>query len=243
MLAAMSTARKDGRSANQLRPVTIETDFQPHPEGSALIKCGNTWVLCAASVEDGVPSFRASSGGGWVTAEYAMLPRSTHTRSGRNPGGRGKEIQRLIGRSLRAAVNLENLGERTITVDCDVLCADGGTRTASITGAWVAIAIAVKRLVAEGKVADFESILPQPIAAISVGIVDGEPRLDLPYEEDVRADTDMNLVMTENGHLIEIQGTAEGNTFSRAELNQLIDLAERGVNELSVIQREALEQA
>ncbi len=233
--------RLDGRSPNQLRPVHIETHFQPYAEGSALIKCGNTWVLCAASVEERVPSFLAGAGKGWVTAEYAMLPRSTHTRSGRSSGGRGKEIQRLIGRSLRAAVNLENLGERTITIDCDVLCADGGTRTASITGAWVALSLAVKQLVANGELPDIESVLPQPIAAISVGIVDGEARLDLPYEEDSRADTDMNVVMTESGHLIEIQGTAEGKTFSRAQLGELLDLAEHGISELCTAQREALD--
>ena len=235
--------RKDGRSASELRPVTIETGFQRHPEGSALIKCGDTWVLCAASVEDGVPSFMTGRGKGWVTAEYAMLPRSTHTRSGRSPGGRGKEIQRLIGRSLRAAVNLESLGERTITVDCDVLSADGGTRTASITGAWIAIAIAVKKLVAAGALPSIDSVLAQPIAAISVGIVDGEPRLDLPYEEDARADTDMNVVMTESGNLIEIQGTAEGATFTRTELDALLDLANSGIAELCAVQRDAVENA
>ncbi len=235
--------RKDGRATDQLRSLTIETGFQRHPEGSALIKCGTTWVLCAASVEDGVPGFLAGRGKGWVTAEYAMLPRSTHTRSGRSPGGRGKEIQRLIGRSLRAAVNLENLGDRTITIDCDVLSADGGTRTASVTGGWVALAIAVKRLVAEGKLPSLESVLAQPIAAVSVGIIDGEPRLDLPYEEDVRADTDMNIVMTETGNLIEIQGTAEGATFSRDELGLLLDLATKGIGELCAAQRDALESA
>lgn len=232
--------RPDGRLADALRPVEIRTGFQRYPEGSALIKCGHTWVLCAASVEDKVPPFIAEGAGGWVTAEYAMLPRSTHTRSGRSPGGRGKEIQRLIGRALRAAVDLRALGARTITVDCDVLQADGGTRTAAITGAWVAIALAVRGLEAAGAVADTATVLPEPLAAVSVGIIDGEPRLDLPYEEDVRAEVDMNVVMTASGKLVEVQGTAERAPFSRAELDRLLDLAHGGISELCAAQERAV---
>lgn len=232
--------RPDGRLADALRPVEIRTGFQRYPEGSALIKCGHTWVLCAASVEDKVPPFIAEGAGGWVTAEYAMLPRSTHTRSGRSPGGRGKEIQRLVGRALRAAVDLRALGARTITVDCDVLQADGGTRTAAITGAWVAIALAVRGLEAAGAVADTATVLPEPLAAVSVGIIDGEPRLDLPYEEDVRAEVDMNVVMTASGKLVEVQGTAERAPFSRAELDRLLDLAHGGISELCAAQERAV---
>ncbi len=233
--------RADGRRFDELRPVSVELGFQKHAEGSALIRAGDTWVLCSASVEDGVPPFRHGTGGGWVTAEYAMLPRSTHTRSGRNGGGRGKEIQRLIGRALRAAFDLEALGPRTITLDCDVLQADGGTRTASITGAYVAAELAVRRLAEAGVVPGVREILPEPVAAISVGVVDGEARLDLPYEEDARADVDMNVVMTESGKVIELQGTAENQPFSRAELDALVDLASAGIGELCRVQRGVLE--
>src|SRR5688572_30042516 len=175
--------RSDGRRPNQLRPLEIITGFQKHAEGSALIKLGDTWVLCAASVENGVPGFLVGRNQGWLTAEYAMLPRATHTRSKRDPGGRGKEIQRLIGRSLRAAVDLDKLGERTIAVDCDVLCADGGTRVTSITGAWIAVALAIGKLVKSGLLKDRSALKP-PVAAVSVGVVGGEVVLDLPYEED-----------------------------------------------------------
>ncbi len=233
--------RADGRRFDELRPVSVELGFQKHAEGSALIRAGDTWVLCSASVEDGVPPFRNGTGGGWVTAEYAMLPRSTHTRSGRNGGGRVKEIQRLIGRALRAAFDLEALGPRTITLDCDVLQADGGTRTASITGAYVAAELAVRRLAEAGVVSGVREILPEPVAAISVGVVDGEALLDLPYDEDARADVDMNVVMTESGRVIELQGTAETQPFSRAELDALLDLASAGIGELCRVQRGVLE--
>ena len=219
----------------------IITGFQKHAEGSALIKTGDTWVLCAASVEEQVPPFLIGKHCGWVTAEYSMLPRSTHTRSRRGAGGRGKEIQRLIGRALRAAVDMKALGERTITLDCDVLQADGGTRVASITGAYVALALAVRGLVQSGRLSPDKKVLREPIAAVSVGIIGGEPRLDLSYVEDSRADVDMNVVMTAGGRLIEIQGTAEKEPFSRAELDRLLDLAERGVRLLSLAQATALE--
>lgn len=228
--------RFDGRRPDQLRPLEIVPHFQKHAEGSALVKLGDTWVLCAASVEQGVPAFLAGKGQGWLTAEYAMLPRSTHTRSKRDPGGRGKEIQRLIGRSLRAAVDLKALGERTIAVDCDVLSADGGTRVASITGAWVALALAIGKLVANGALPDARALKP-PVAAVSVGIVNGECVLDLPYLEDSKADVDMNVVGTEDGKLIEVQGTAEHGTFDRAQLDAMLDLATKGLAELAAAQR------
>ncbi len=230
--------RPDGRRPDQLRPLEIVTGFQKHAEGSALVKLGDTWVLCAASVEAGVPSFLTGKGQGWLTAEYAMLPRSTHTRTKRDPGGRGKEIQRLIGRSRRAAIDRKKLGERTIAVDCDVLCADGGTRVASITGAWVALALALKKLVARGDLADLRALQP-PIAAVSVGIVGGEVVLDLPYVEDSKADVDMNVVGDETGKLIEVQGTAEHDTFDRKQLDAMLDLAIGGIRELAVAQRRA----
>lgn len=232
--------RPDGRSADELRPVEVVTGFQKHAEGSALIKVGDTWVLCSASVEEKVPSFLSDQTSGWVTAEYAMLPRSTHTRSGRGGGGRAKEIQRLIGRSLRAAVDRKALGPRTLTLDCDVLIADGGTRTASITGAWIAMAIAVERLKKNGTLAEEAVVLPEPMAAVSVGIVDGEVRLDLPYAEDVRADVDMNIVMTESGKLVEVQGTAESAPFAREDLDRLVDLAAAGIKSLCKKQRQAV---
>jgi len=235
--------RPDGRSADSLRPVEIIPHFQKHAEGSALIKIGDTWVLCSASVENQVPPFISEPNHGWVTAEYAMLPRSTHTRSRRSQGGRAKEIQRLIGRALRAAVDMRALGPRTITVDCDVLQADGGTRVASITGSYVAVALAVRKLIAAGQLSGTADRVVQPLAAISVGIVDGEPRLDLAYSEDSRAAVDMNVVMTGDGRLVEIQGTAEKEPFSRAQLGELLDLAARGIEELCAAQRAVLDEA
>ena len=236
-------SRGDGRAADELRPATISVGAQGYAEGSALIEAGMTRVLCAVSVEETVPRWLRGSGRGWVTAEYAMLPRSTHTRTPRerNAGGRSREIQRLIGRSLRAVVDLGALGHRTFTVDCDVLQADGGTRTAAITGAYVALQIAAKRLVADGK-------LKRPpfltgIAAVSVGLVDGEPLLDLCYEEDVRAEADVNVVMTDGGDIVEVQGTAEAAPFSRESLDALLDLAWKGVAELVECQRASIESA
>ncbi len=234
--------RFDGRRPDQLRALEIIPHFQKHAEGSALIKLGDTWVLCAASVEETVPAWMKGKGSGWLTAEYAMLPRSTHTRSKRDPGGRGKEIQRLIGRSLRAAVDLKKLGERTINVDCDVLCADGGTRVSSITGAWVALALAIEKLVKAGSLADRSALMP-PVAAVSVGIVNGECVLDLPYVEDSKADVDMNVVGDESGKLIEVQGTAEHGTFDRGQLNAMLDLAAIGIRELAVAQRAVVASA
>jgi ribonuclease PH len=228
--------RPDGRRFDQLRPLEIIVGFQKHAEGSALIKLGDTHVLCAASVETGVPSFLVGKNQGWLTAEYAMLPRSTHTRSKRDPGGRGKEIQRLIGRSLRAAVDLKFLGERTISVDCDVLQADGGTRVASITGAWVALALAIGKLAKAGTLPDTRALRP-PVAAVSVGVVGGEVVLDLPYVEDSRAEVDMNVVGDEAGKLIEVQGTAEHGTFDRAQLDAMLDLATAGIRQLTTAQR------
>ncbi|HWO26950.1 MAG TPA: ribonuclease PH [Kofleriaceae bacterium] len=234
--------RFDGRRPDQLRTLEIVPNYQKHAEGSALIKLGDTWVLCAASVEAGVPSFLVGKGQGWLTAEYAMLPRSTHTRSKRDPGGRGKEIQRLIGRSLRAAVDLKHLGERTINVDCDVLSADGGTRVASITGAWVALALAIQKLAAAGALPDERALRP-PVAAVSVGIVGGEVVLDLPYVEDSKADVDMNVVGTEDGSLIEVQGTAEHGAFDRRQLDAMLDLAAVGIRALAAAQREVVAKA
>jgi ribonuclease PH len=233
--------RPDGRRPDQLRPLEIVTGFQKHAEGSALIKLGDTWVLCAASVEEGVPSFLKGKGQGWLTAEYAMLPRSTHTRSKRDPGGRGKEIQRLIGRSLRAAVDLSVLGERTINVDCDVLQADGGTRVSSITGAWVACALAIKKLVASGLLSNMNALRP-PVAAVSVGVVDGNVVLDLPYIEDSKAEVDMNAVGDASGKLIEVQGTAEHGTFDRKQLDAMLDLALAGIAQLVTAQKQAVGQ-
>jgi ribonuclease PH len=215
------------------------TGFQKHAEGSVLVKLGDTWVNCSASVEAGVPAFLVGKGKGWITAEYAMLPRSTHTRSKRDPGGRGKEIQRLIGRALRAAIDLRALGERTITVDCDVLVADGGTRVTSITGAWIAVGLALEHLVGKGELADLRALRP-PVAAVSVGIVDGEVVLDLPYVEDSKADVDMNVVMAEGGGIIEVQGTAEGEVFTRAQLDAMMDLAAVGIAKLHAEQRKVV---
>ncbi len=231
--------RPDGRRNDEIRPIEIITGFQKHAEGSALIKQGDTWVLCAVSVENTVPHFLTGKGQGWLTAEYAMLPRATHTRSKRDPGGRGKEIQRLIGRSLRAAVNLTALGERTLSIDCDVLQADGGTRTASITGAWVALALALQRLVKDGKLPSVDAVLLPPVAAISVGMIEGEIRVDLPYAEDSKADVDLNVVMTADGKLIEVQGTAEGEPFARSDLDAMLDAATAGIKLLNIAQRKA----
>lgn len=239
----MTMKRKDGRRPDELRPIEIVTGFQKHAEGSALIKCGSTWVLCSASVEEKVPPFLEGKGKGWVTSEYAMLPRSTHTRSGRQGGGRGQEIQRLIGRALRAAIDVKALGPRTITLDCDVLSADGGTRTASITGAYVALTLAVDWIKRKGLLPADAAVLREPIAAVSVGIIDGVPLLDLPYEEDARAGVDMNVVMTESGHLVEVQGTAEGATFPRADLDRMLDLATVGIQELCRRQHAAIAAA
>ena len=232
--------RPDGRAPDELRPISIETGFQKFAEGSALVKTGDTWVLCAASVEESVPPFLASRGVGWVTAEYAMLPRSTHTRTGRQQKGRTVEIQRLIGRALRAAVDTAALGPRTVTIDCDVLQADGGTRVAAITGAYVALALAVRALVERGDLAADAPALREPVAAVSVGIIGGEPRLDLPYAEDAAADVDMNVVMTRSGRLVEVQGTAERDSFTRAQLDTLLDLATGGIARLCAAQEEAL---
>jgi ribonuclease PH len=236
-------ARPDGRADDQLRPITIRTDFVDQPAGHALISFGKTMVLCTASIEEGVPRWLAKSGRGWVTGEYSMLPGSTDTRSRREAtagkiGGRTHEIQRLIGRSLRAVCDMSKLGERTITVDCDVLQADGGTRTASITGGFVALARAIDTLVKAGTLD--QNPLSDFVAAISVGIVGGAPRLDLPYLEDSAADVDMNVVMTGAGRLIEVQGTAEGVTFSTTELTALVGLAVGGLPALLAAQRAAL---
>jgi len=239
----MTYQRSQNRAADALRPVRITRQFTVHAEGSVLIEFGPTRVLCTASVEERVPPHKKGSGEGWVTAEYGMLPRATHTRSSREAAkgkqsGRTQEIQRLIGRSLRAVFDLKALGERTITLDCDVLQADGGTRTAAITGAFIAAADAVNGLMANGTLA--QSPIREPIAAISVGIVEGTPLLDLEYTEDSACDTDMNVVMTAAGHFVEVQGTAEGAAFSRTEMGQLLDLAEKGIQELVAMQRAAL---
>jgi len=235
--------RPGQRATDALRPVRITRGFTIHAEGSVLIEFGDTKVLCTASVEEKVPPHKRGSGEGWVTAEYGMLPRATHTRSDREAAkgkqsGRTQEIQRLIGRSLRAVFDLKALGERTISLDCDVLQADGGTRTASITGAFVAAHDAVSKLLADGKIAT--SPIKGHVAAISVGILRGTPLLDLEYVEDAACDTDMNVVMTGAGHFVEVQGTAEGAAFSRLEMDALLALAEKGVGELVTLQRQAL---
>ena len=232
--------RIDGRRTDEIRPTSIEVGVQSYAEGSAFISMGDTRVLCAVSVEDSVPRFLRGSGRGWVTAEYAMLPRSTHTRTRREttPRGRTQEIQRLIGRSLRAAVDMHRLGERTLTVDCDVLQADGGTRTAAITGAYVALLHALKALRDSGALDDLP--VNSGVAAVSVGVVDGDAVLDLCYEEDHRAEVDFNVVMTDAGEFIEVQGTAEDGTFSRARLDELLSLAESGTAQLMEIQRAAI---
>ena len=240
------TTREDGRADDQLRDIRITRGFTNHPAGSVLVEFGQTRVMCTASVEEGVPRWRKGSGLGWLTAEYAMLPAATHTRSGRESvkgrvGGRTQEISRLVGRSLRACIDLAAIGENTIALDCDVLQADGGTRTAAITGAYVALCDAVTWLRAAGRLADPQPISCQ-IAAISVGVVDGRIRLDLPYEEDSRAEVDMNVIATDTGTLVEIQGTGEGATFPRSTLDGLLDSALAGIEELCRIQREVLEQ-
>ncbi|WP_140636659.1 ribonuclease PH [Methylibium rhizosphaerae] len=241
----MSTfQRTGGRAADALRPITITRRYTRHAEGSVLIEFGETKVLCTASVEERVPPHKKGSGEGWVTAEYGMLPRSTHTRSDREAArgkqsGRTQEIQRLIGRSLRAVFDLAALGERTIQLDCDVIQADGGTRTAAITGAYVAAHDAVSWLMAQGKLAG--SPLRDAVAAVSVGIVGGTPVLDLEYVEDVDCDTDMNVVMTGSGGFVEVQGTAEGVPFSRAEMDRLLALADAGIRQLVAAQKAALE--
>jgi ribonuclease PH len=235
--------RPSQRQSDELRPLSLTRGYTAHAEGSVLIQVGQTRVLCTASVETSVPPFLRGKGQGWVTAEYGMLPRATHTRSAREAAkgkqtGRTQEIQRLIGRSLRAVTDLAALGERQITLDCDVLQADGGTRCAAITGAWVALHDACAKLVAEG-------VLPsnpvrEHVAAISVGIFDGQPVLDLDYAEDSNCDTDMNVIMTGSGGIVEIQGTAEGTPFSRNELNALVDLADAGIRQLVAAQTQAV---
>ena len=232
--------RIDGRSDDELRPVTIKTKIQDYAEGSVLITTGDTRVLCAVSVENRVPPFLKGQGVGWITAEYAMLPRATLTRTARETRTRGRthEIQRLIGRSLRSVVNMDLLGERTLTVDCDVLQADGGTRTASITGAYVALHQALKGLTIDGKLEEFP--IKSAVAATSVGLVNGSPLLDVCYEEDFQAEADFNIVMTDTGEFIEVQGTAEKQTFSRVQLNSLLNLAEKGLDKLFEFQKIAL---
>ena len=238
--------RAEGRAASQLRPVRLTPGYVQVPEGSVLIEAGHTRVLCNATVEQGVPAWLRNSGRGWVTAEYGMLPRATLTRTPREAergkiGGRTHEIQRLIGRSLRSVVDMHALGERTVVLDCDVLQADGGTRTAAITGACVALAIAFNRMVATGALK--ASPLRQLVAAASVGIVEGTVLLDLAYEEDSQAEVDSNVVMTEDGGLVEVQATAERQAFPRARLLEMMDLAESGIRELLKLQREAIAAA
>ena len=237
-------ARPSGRTVDALRPLSFIRQFTRHAEGSVLVTMGDTRVLCTTSVLDKLPPHKRGSGEGWLTAEYGMLPRSTHTRSDREAArgkqsGRTQEIQRLIGRSLRAVVDLKKLGERTLHIDCDVLQADGGTRCASICGAYVAVADAIAGLLKEGKLA--ETPLVDSIAAVSVGVYQGQPVLDLDYLEDADCDTDMNVVMTGSGGIVEVQGTAEGTPFSRATLEALLDLATAGIKQISEAQHEALE--
>ncbi|HEX8979413.1 MAG TPA: ribonuclease PH [Parasulfuritortus sp.] len=236
-------SRPSGRTPDALRSIRITRRYTKHAEGSVLVECGDTKVICTASVLEKVPFHVKGSGGGWLTAEYGMLPRATHTRGDREAArgkqsGRTQEIQRLIGRSLRAAVDLEKLGERTLHIDCDVIQADGGTRTASITGAWVAVHDAVEWLVKAGRIP--ASVIRDHVAAISVGIYRGVPVLDLDYAEDSDCDTDMNVVMTGSGGIIEIQGTAEGAPFQRNELEALLDLAQAGIGQLVAAQKQAI---
>jgi ribonuclease PH len=242
----MSYVRTDGRAANELRPVKISPGYLPYAEGSVLIEMGETRVICSASVDERLPPFLRNSGQGWITAEYSMLPRATQQRTSREtgrggPSGRTHEIQRLIGRSIRAAANMRLLGERTITLDCDVLQADGGTRTAAITGAYVAFALAVQRLLAAGKIQ--RNIITNEVAAISVGVVENTPLLDLKYDEDSRAEVDMNVVCTGDGRFIEVQGTAEREPFSRAQMDSLLALATDGLATLIARQREIIKAA
>ncbi len=238
-----SFQRSNGRAIDQLRAITMEPGFSPYAEGSCLIKCGNTHVLCCASVEERVPPFLRNTGKGWVTAEYGMLPRSTHTRTDREAArgkqsGRTQEIQRLIGRALRAVTDLEALGELQIKIDCDVLQADGGTRTASITGAWVALSLACEKLLLAGSIS--RSPLIDQVAAISCGILQSTPILDLDYDEDSTAETDANFILTADGGVVEIQMTAEETPFRRDEMNAMFDLAEKGVLHLAELQRQAV---
>ena len=234
--------REDGRALDQYRPITLTRSYARHAEGSCLVEVGETRVLCTASVEDRVPPFLKGKGQGWLTAEYAMLPRATHTRSGRDvgkpAGGRTVEIQRLIGRSLRSVVEMGALGERTITLDCDVLQADGGTRTAAISGAFVALVEALDWMRGKGQIKTLP--LTEWVAAVSVGVVRGEERLDLAYEEDSQASVDMNVVMTDTGRFVEVQGTAEGTPFDRDRLNRLLDLGQIGVRQMLAKQRDVL---
>ncbi len=236
----MSFERTDGRAPDELRPVKITPGYLPYAEGSVLIEMGNTRVICSASLEDRVPPFLRNSGQGWLTAEYSMLPRSTQTRTSREtgrggPSGRTHEIQRLIGRSLRAVADMKALGERTVSIDCDVLQADGGTRTAAITGAYVAFALASKQLLRMGKIS--RPLVGNQVAAISVGIVSNTPLLDLKYDEDSRAEVDMNVVCTGDGRFIEVQGTAEREPFSQAQMDDLLALAMRGIEVLVGLQK------
>lgn len=242
----MSFVRTDGRAANELRPIKITPGFLPYAEGSVLIEMGETRVICSASVDERLPPFLRNSGQGWITAEYSMLPRATQQRTSREtgrggPSGRTHEIQRLIGRSIRAAANMRLLGERTITLDCDVLQADGGTRTAAITGAYVAFALAVQRLLVAGKIQ--RNIITSEVAAISVGVVENTPLLDLKYDEDSRAEVDMNVVCTGDGRFIEVQGTAEREPFSREQMDSLLQLATDGLATLVARQREIIKEA
>ena len=241
--STFTSARPSQRASNQLRPIEIIRHYTKHAEGSVLVKFGDTHVLCTASVEEKVPGFLKGKGQGWVTAEYGMLPRSTGSRMDREAArgkqsGRTQEIQRLIGRSLRAIIDLEKLGERSIQIDCDVIQADGGTRTAAITGAYVALDDAISTLLKSGKIT--QNPLKQAVAAISVGVYKGAPVLDLDYIEDSDCDTDMNVVMTADGGFVEIQGTAEGEPFDRAAMNAMLDLAAGGINELLALQTKAL---
>lgn len=238
-----SSSRPSGRAADAMRDVTMEPGFSPYAEGSCLIRCGNTHVLCTATVEEKVPPFLRGQGQGWVTAEYGMLPRSTHTRTDREAArgkqsGRTQEIQRLIGRSLRAVTDLTALGERQIKIDCDVLQADGGTRTAAITGSWVALRLAIEKLLLDGRLTKMP--LTSQVAAISCGIYDGTPVLDLDYAEDSAAETDANFVLTSDGGVVEVQMTAEEDPFDRTAMNEMFDLAEKGVAALSAMQRDAV---
>jgi len=239
----MSFARTDGRARDELRPARITPGFLPYAEGSVLIEMGNTRVICSASIEDRVPPFLRNSGQGWLTAEYAMLPRATQTRTSREigrggPSGRTHEIQRLIGRSLRAVADMKALGERTITIDCDVLQADGGTRTAAITGAYVAFALASRQLLKIGKIT--RTLTLNQVAAVSVGIVGNTPLLDLKYDEDSRAEVDMNIVCTGDGRFIELQGTAEREPFTQTQMDEMVALGVRGIEVLIAVQQRAI---
>jgi ribonuclease PH len=236
--------RPDGRSANQLRSINLLPNYVDYPEGSVLIEQGSTRVLCNVTIEDGVPRWMQSQGlpGGWITAEYAMLPRATHTRTPRETSGltgRTQEIRRLVGRSLRAAINLSELGARTCTIDCDVLQADGGTRTAAITGAYVALVLALQKLIRNGTISD--KVFRTAVGAVSVGVVSGEPKLDLCYLEDSQADVDFNVVMTEKGEFIEVQGTAEAQPFNRQMLDILLNLAQKGIQAIFEQQRHVIQ--